>query len=306
MANKRDATAVRSVKSAERVLTLLETIGITPAGTTFSQLNANLRIPKSSLHALLEVLTSRDYIELDPDTRRYSLGVRVWETGYAYHRHHGVLKQAQEVLEKVVARVNETVQFAKLVGSENVYLAKVDSTHPLRLQSDVGARLQAHATGIGKVLLAQLDDEEVRRRFVRKDLPVYTANTIPTVSALLDELAIIRQRGFAIDNEEYSLGVFCAAVPVFGTSGPAKNALSVSVPIIRATQKSLSTILAAIAEGSIEISTRVGSQRTDPLLLNLSRPAGAAEAVAELVDSRRYKLVLADEALPLTPVRRAR
>ncbi len=126
MANKRDATAVRSVKSAERVLTLLETIGITPAGTTFSQLNANLRIPKSSLHALLEVLTSRDYIELDPDTRRYSLGVRVWETGYAYHRHHGVLKQAQEVLEKVVARVNETMQFAKLVGSENVYLAKVD------------------------------------------------------------------------------------------------------------------------------------------------------------------------------------
>jgi DNA-binding IclR family transcriptional regulator len=227
LANKRNATAVRSVKSAERVLTLLETIGATPVGTTFSQLNASLRIPKSSLHALLEVLTSRDYIELDPESRRYSLGVRVWETGYAYHRHHGVLKQAQEVLEKIVARVNETVQFAKLVGSENVYLAKVDSTHALRLQSDVGTRLQAHATGIGKALLAQLDDEEVRERFVRKDLPVYTANTIPTVSALLDELAIIRQRGFAVDNEEYSLGVFCAAVPVFGSSGTAKNALSV-------------------------------------------------------------------------------
>ena len=175
----------------------------------------------------------------------------------------------------------------------------------MRLQSDVGARLPAHATGIGKVLLAQLDDGEVRRRFVRKDLPVYTANAIPTVSALLDELAIIRQRGFAIDNEEYSLGVFCAAVPVVGPSGAAKNALSVSVPIIRATQKSLSTILAAIAEGSVEISTRVGSQRTDPLLLNLSQPAGAAEAVAELVNLRRYNLVLAGDAPSLTPIRRA-
>ncbi len=280
----------RSVKSAERVLDLLEHIGEKSDGTTFTALSRQLNIPKSSLHALLDVLTLRGYVELQKESRTYSLGLRLWETGQAYQRHHGIIREARVVLEGVVAQVNETAQLAQLVGSENVYLAKVESTHPLRLQSEVGRRLSAHATGVGKALLAQLDDADVIGRFGRGRLPSYTANTIPTVDALLLELDHIRRRGFAIDNEEYTPGVFCVAVPVSDGGEGASAAVSVSVPTMRANLGSLAAILAVLSGASLQLSERLGVRKRHSVLHDLTQPEQARMAVEELVRSGRYDL----------------
>lgn len=280
--------AVRSVKSAERVFDLLEMIGTKREGTSFGQLNKELGIPKSSLHSLLDVLVARGYIELDPIRRRYVLGIRVWEAGQAYQRNHNVIDTARSVLEAIVGRVNETAQLARLAGRENVYLSKVDSTHVLRLQSDVGARLPAHATGIGKALLAELGDEEIRSLYGTGTLPTFTPSTIATVPALLEELAVIRRRGFAIDNEEYTPGVFCLAVVVYDTPDRATTALSVSVPVTRLVASDLPRILAAIAKGSLQISARTGGWSADQGLTALSDPAWAARAITEMLDSGRY------------------
>jgi len=283
----------RSVKSAERVLDLLEHIGTRSQGVTFGAIARELSIPKSSLHALLEVLTNRGYVELAPETRHYSLGTRVWETGQAYLLHHNVVREARAVLESIVARVNETAQLAKLAGTENVYLAKVDSSHALRLQSEVGARLSAHATGVGKALLAQLDDAEIYARFGRGNLPAYTRNTFSTTQALVEELAEIRRRGFAIDNEEYTPGVFCIAVPVYDASERATTAVSVSVPTMRAESEGLALILHVVAEGSLQLSARCGARRVDPVLNRLADPAHARAAIEALVNSSRYNLPFA-------------
>ena len=280
----------KSVKSAERVLDLLETIGTKGQGVTFSGLSQELGIPKSSLHALLEVLQSRSYIDLDPETRRYRLGIRVWETGQAYQRHHNVIEAAQTVLQSIVDAVNETAQLAKLVGHENVYLAKVDSTHALRLQSEVGTRLSAHATGVGKVLLAQFDDDEIALRFGRSTVPVYTRNTSPTVAALIDELEVIRARGFAIDNEEYTPGVFCLAVPVYDAGETATTALSVSVPVTRATVRDLGFVLARLADGALQLGRSSGGRYVDPQLRALCDATNARKAVQDVVNSGRYAL----------------
>jgi len=200
-------------------------------------------------------------------------------------------------MQSIVERVNETVQFAKLVGGENVYLAKVDSTHALRLQSDVGSRLPAHATGIGKALLARLEDAEVRRRFpAAARLSVYTPNTIPTMADLLEELAAIRRRGFAIDNEEYTEGVFCLAVPVLESNGAAGHALSVSVPTLRLSSSGLARMLAAIAEGSIRISAGTGHDVSGSPLEPLTDPREAASRIAALIASRRYRLSAPDRS----------
>lgn len=280
----------RSIKSAERVFDLIEAIGTTNRGATYSNLRERLGLPKSSLHALLEVMVRRGYTEFDAETRTYSLGIRVWEAGSRYQRHHSLLNEARLVLEDIVQRVNETTQLATLAGSENVYLAKVDSTHVLRLQSEVGTRLSAHATGIGKALLSQLTDEQVRQRFGSGDLAIYTRTTYSTVAALLEELDVTRRRGFAVDNEEYTPGVFCLAVPVFQGVGPATIALSVSVPIMRATLAQLALILMAICDGSLQISARCGVARRDPRLVQLSQAGEAARAIDDLSKSERYRL----------------
>jgi DNA-binding IclR family transcriptional regulator len=134
----------------------------------------------------------------------------------------------------------------------------------------------------------------VRRRFGNGRLPVYTANTIPTVKALIEELGVIRGRGFAIDNEEYTPGVFCVAVPVFEAGGGAAVALSVTVPVLRAGRRSLAQILSVVADASVRLSQRCGASPPDPQLLALARIERARAALNDLAASGRYRLAWHD------------
>ena len=283
----------RSVKSAERVLDILEEAIVAERGFTFMELTRTRNIPKSSLHALLEVLVRRQYLEMDAETRRYTLGIRALESGQAYLRNHGVIEVSRQEMEILVAEVNETAQLSRLSGCENVYLARVDSSHALRLASETGRRLHAHSTGLGKALLAQLPPDEVRARFGDGSLPVYTPTTLPTVEALLVELERTRTRGFALDNQEYSPGVFCLAVPIFGAGERAELSLSVSVPVTRASRKSLSRTLACLARTSLAISRRTTGSADQPRLVALADAATAEAEIEALVGSSHYDLSFA-------------
>ena len=120
---------------------------------------------------MLSLLAERSFIEVGPDSRRYTLGIRVWEVGQAYVRHREIVSRSRSARWKRSSpTINETVQLSILDHSDNVYLAKVDCTHPLRLQTDVGKRFPAHATALGKVLLSQLPPEEASRRLRAKEL----------------------------------------------------------------------------------------------------------------------------------------
>ena len=263
-----------------RALDLLDMLAARTDGLSFADLGRALEVPKSSLHELLTVLVERSYVEYDPGRRTYALGIRTWENGQAYLRHHDLVSVARPVMDQVVARLNETVQLAVLDGIENVYLAKVDCSHPLRLQSEVGRRLHAHATGLGKVLLAALPESERRKRLNDRALPGFTPRTITDLSLLLDELARVRGRGFGLDHEEYTPGLRCVAVPVRGHHGTVVAALSVSIPVMRAASTQLAQALAVLSESSIEIARRLGCGQDDPLLAVLRSPAQAQEALA--------------------------
>jgi len=271
-----------AVKSAERVLDIIEYVARQPAGVAFPELTSALDIPKSSLHALLEGLNRRGYLAFDEERRRYRLGLRLWEAGQAYRRHHDVMDVAGAALDALVAAVNETAQMARLSGRDNVYVARRDSSHALRLQSEVGARLPAHATGVGKALLAQLPDAEVRTRLGDAAPARFTATTLADLPALLAELQATRARGFAVDREEYTPGVVCLAVPVFERAGPATLALSVSVPSIRAGADRLAPVLRELAAASLAISRRLGAGPPDPHLVALGEGDAAARAIAAL------------------------
>lgn len=283
----------RPVKSADRVFDLMETIGEAREGMTFPDIQRALGIPKSSLFALLESAEARGYLELDAQTRRWRLGMRVWEAGQAYARQHELLRHAEAVMRDVVAAINETIQLARLDGNENVYIAKVDSTHPLRLQSDVGGRLLAHATGLGKVLLAELPDPEVKARFATTGLPRMTENTLTSFRALLRELAATRDRGFGIDNAEYTHGVFCLAAPLRTGPGAAQLALSITVPTLRASVEGLAAALSALARACIDIGMRSGGPAADPRIARLVDLDAARAAIEALHHCGRYRLPFA-------------
>jgi len=276
---KDDLDVGARVKSAERVLDLIETLAGNEPGLSFPALSQITGFPKSSLHALLGVLTARRYLAFDETTRLYSLGSKIWENGQAYLKGRDIVRDSLDAMRGIVALLNETVQLASLDGTENVYLAKVDSTHPLRLQSDVGGRLSAHATGLGKALLASLADAEVRSRFARKPLAGMTPNTITTMPALLEELAVVRRTGYSVDNEEYTPGLFCIAVPIRDHLRQTVAAVSVSFPLLRIDIDAATLGLRELASASLAITARMGGQSEDAILESLTHEANARAAL---------------------------
>ena len=127
-------------------------------------------------------------------------------------------------------RTKETVQLARLEGADAVYLEINESPHPMKLSSTVGARLPAHASGLGKTLLAQLDPADARARLTHRELARLTPNTITDVERLMDELTRIRQLGYGTDNEEFAVGCRCTAMPIRAATGEVVGALSVLDP----------------------------------------------------------------------------
>ena len=269
------------VKSAGRVLDIFEALSASPRGLSFTALQQALGIPKSSLHALLDVLVARGYLELDAARRVYTVGIRLWERSQAYQRHHDLVKEALPAMETIVGAINETVQLAALDGLENVYLAKVDSSHPLRLQSEVGMRLPAYATGLGKALLAEMDASVLAARLRDQALVPFTPHTFTNTNALLAELARTHARGFAIDNQEFTPGLYCVAVPIADHRGVAA-AMSVSIPLTRAAIELLSAALHQLAAGALHVSSRLGAPTPDPRLAALCDPQAARAALQAL------------------------
>lgn len=275
------------VKSAGRALDIVEALASERTGLGFAELQRSQRIPKSSLHALLGVLTDRGWVEFDAAKRTYALGIRTWETGQAYLANRDLVEIALPAMERIVKDINETVQLAVLDGTENVYLAKVDCSHPVRLQSEVGRRLHAHATGLGKMLLAGIPSDVLAARFDGFELPRVSPRTIRDVRRLFAVLDGVRQRGFAIDDQEYTEGLRCVAVPIIGIDGQAIAALSASVPITRAGPESMAVALRRIARASIEITRQLGGSSPDGRLASLVDWQGDVMVVGNLgVDGR--------------------
>lgn len=267
-------------KSAGRALDVLAAVSARPEGMTFTELQAELELPKSSLHDVIEVLAGKRFVEIDHESHRVTLAVRSWEVGARYFSQHDLVAEARPIMQGVVSELNETVQLAILDGLDNVYLAKIDCSHPVRLQSEVGKRLPAHATGLGKVLLASREEAELRAKLEAQSLPRFTTSTVTDVEVLLRHLESIRAAGFAVDDQEYTLGLRCVAVPIYDHRGRATAALSASVPMMRAHLTPLWQALRLIAEASIRISERIGATHESAKLRSLSSATQAKAAIA--------------------------
>ncbi len=280
----------RSVKSAERVFDVLERVMQVRGGESFMQIGKALEDSEEQpLRAARRDGATPVPGTSTPKSRQYRLGLRTLELGQAYLRGQDLVETARQAMEVLVAEVNETAQLARLASADNVYLARVESSHALRLQSEPGTRLPAQATGIGKALLSLLSGAEIEELFGTGALPAYSPTSLRTVAALNEELELTRRRGFALDNEEYTPGVFCLAVPVYEAPGRAQCAVSVSIPVTRVEAGALARILAKLAECSLSVSRRMGAGQPDPVLAQLADTQAAAERIAELRASGRYK-----------------
>jgi IclR family transcriptional regulator, KDG regulon repressor len=234
MADARPADGVAdgsaSVKSARRVLDILELLSAHADGLKFPQIASTLGVPKSSLHALLATLHARKWIGFDEASRTYRIGMRAWETGQGYVQARDLALIADQHLHAARTELNETIQLGVLEGTEVLYIAKVDADRPFRLISRAGMRLPAYATGLGKVLLAYLPPDELRRRMEHVRFQPFTDTTVTSLAELEDILDQIRADGIGRDVGEHTPFVYCVAAPVRDASGTVVAAMSCCLP----------------------------------------------------------------------------
>lgn len=247
---------ISGVKSADRTLVVLEHLAEV-GSASFSELSTDLNLPKSSTSALLATLESAGWIERDSD-RRFTVGLRAWQVGRGYRGHENIADRARPLMDALARDTGETVQLARLDGTENVYIGISESPSPMRLASSVGMRLPSHATGIGKALLSQLDPQERAKRVNSVTLTPLTEHTIVDREQLLSMLSQCAINDFALDDEEYVIGCRCVAVPLHTGSIGIETALSITMPSFRTTADWPSDLLPTLRRTAAEIREAIG------------------------------------------------
>lgn len=237
------------VKSADRTLEVLEALAASPGRRSLVELSRALDIPKSSLHGILRTMARRGWVETDPTGTRFGLGVRALEVGAAYLDADDAVGLVSGVLDDLSRQFGEAVHLGRLDGPDVVYLAKRESVHRLRLYSAIGRKLPAHATALGKALLARNPDPDGQLRW---PLPRLTARTITDREALHAELELTRERGYAVDREENTDGIVCFAI-VVPLAEPPTDAISMSVPAARIGPESEQRITVALARATDQL-----------------------------------------------------
>lgn len=216
------------VQSVERVFELLELITDAGGDVTLSELSSSTELPLPTIHRLLRTLVALGYVRQLPN-RRYALGPRLIRLGEGANKQLGAVARPQ--LQMLVERLGETSNMAVLDSDMVIYVAQVPSPHAMRMFTEVGRRAHTHDTGVGKAILAQLDDEQVRSIVARQGMPTPTAYSLGDIDSLLSDLDKIRARGYAIDEQEQEIGVRCFSMAVPGA--PTPTAISVSGPVSR-------------------------------------------------------------------------
>jgi DNA-binding IclR family transcriptional regulator len=245
------------VKSADRTLEILESLASGGAG--LAELATRLGIPKSSLHSILRTLEHRGWVEADANRSHYRLGMSALLIGSSYVDQDPTVIRTSDTMDALAAETGETVHLARLEAPDVVYMAKRESVHPLRMFSAIGRRLPAHATALGKAMLAELPDATIRQ-LLPENLPGTTAHTITSRTELIDHLALVREQGYAIDAEEAGIGMRCFAVTLPFQS-PSKDAISCSVPLARLDDEKEHAIVELLLTARDTMSRQFGGRR---------------------------------------------
>lgn len=241
------AGPVRTVKSAERTLTILETLGKARAPISVTDLHRQTGYPRSSLHQLLHTMADAGWIQFTDDGSGVEIGYRALVVGTSYLDRDGAVQRASRTLELIRDASGYTAHYARLQGPNVIYLATREASESHRLTSRVGRQLPAHATALGKALLAELSPDEVSGVLPPGRLPALTANTVTDAVHLAEQLEETRARGYSIEREENTLGVSCisAVVPY---RIPATDAISCSIPLAEASATELDRVAAIVRQ----------------------------------------------------------
>ena len=244
-----EARSAGGVQSVERVFGLLDIITAAGGEISLSELASRAQLPLPTIHRLLRTLIPLGYVRQLPN-RSYALGPGLIRLGNAAGLALGTY--AQPVLQGLVDQLGESANMAVLDGRMVVYVGQAQSSHSMRMFTEVGRRAHLHDTGVGKAILATLPEEQVLSIVGSLGMPTPTEKSLGAPEELLTDLERIRERGYAVDDEEQEIGVRCFSVALPDTATP--TAISVSGPTSRVDWEFGERAVPLLREAAVQLS----------------------------------------------------
>src|SRR5882724_10154984 len=246
------------VQVLDRAVVILDMLAAVREDLSLFELSERLDLHKSTIHRLLMVLERHRLVERHLENGKYGLGLKLFELGQNAFARLGIGERARPHLERLASAAGETAHLCALDDGEVLYLEKVEPTRTVRVPSGVGHRNPAHCTAVGKALLADLPEAELDALIRRRGLKEHTRNTITTPALLKRELRTIRERGYAIDDEEIEEGLRCIGAPVRDHSGRVVASMSVAGPAFRLTRARTAAVARLVTKAAEALSAELG------------------------------------------------
>jgi len=250
---------IYQIKVLDKSLNVLESFYKKDSPLTITKLSEILKTYPSTIHRILETLKYRGYVEQDPASKKYYLGLKLVELGEYKMNKLDLVKVAYPFLRKLVNQFDENVYLGVYSDEKVLYLEKVESTHLVTMSTHIGKTAPLHCTSLGKILLTSLPKEEMNKILFKGKLKRFTEKTITNKKLLKAEINKVKEQGFALDFGEYEKGVCCIATGILDYQGKIMGAISVSLPeYILDPKMTLNNIKEAVIQKGKEISIRMG------------------------------------------------
>ena len=249
--------------SPDSVSSVLKVFGILQAlseekeiGVT--ELSQRIMMSKSTVYRFLQTMKTLGYVKQEGETDKYTLSLKLFELGGKALGYQDLTQIADVQMHRLGKLTKETLHLGALDEDSVVYLHKIDSEYNLRMYSRIGRRCPLYSTGLGKVMMAWLPEEEVRSMLANVTFERFTEHTLANIDELLVELAQVREQGYAEDNEENENGLRCFAVPIYNRMGRIITGLSLSLPIVRFEESKRADLVSLLHEAAGKISAELG------------------------------------------------
>lgn len=216
------------VQSVTRALTLLELIAANEEGFRLVDLAENAGLAPSTTHRLLTTMEQKRFVRFDREFNRWRVGDKCFSAGAAFVRRRDIVSYAVPFMRRLRDVTGQTVNLGIEDEGELIVLNQIESKRATRAVARPGGRTHLHASGLGKALLSGIDDTTAADLMRRRGMAKLTAHTITRWSRLCEDMLSVRTRGYALDDEESSIGLRCIAAPIFGEHGRSIAAISVS------------------------------------------------------------------------------
>ena len=251
-------TDEKQLSAVERTMSILEAISKS-GEVNLETLAKKTSLPKATLLRFLSSLASLGYVYRD-DADRYHLTLKMFSIGSRSLKDLDLIKVAEPFARELSKELGETVHMGILEDDQAIYVLKEESYYTIRMYSRVGKAIPLYCTAIGKIFLSEMSEAELSDYFKNHTLRPFTAKSIRTEAALIEELKRIKERGWSIDDEEHEDNIMCLASPIRDNNGHVLAAISVSWPLFRFDRNNFEHEVKRIKEATAEISRIYGAE----------------------------------------------